>query len=206
MYSQFWWLAIASVVLVPLHPTQYHSCSRRNRLSPENSRAGENPMLPHESLSSRRNFLKLGAAIAAGVSGLSLAPQTALAQEDQAWLIGPQKGYTPEIGTLVSMMAFTRMQVLSNVKGLSQQDLNFLLDAKANTIGALLMHLAATETYYGMNSFGGIKWDSWSGEVKKKWDIPMNLAHPPRKPTKGNNSDTTPNAPHKRPEKKPPKC
>jgi len=48
-------------------------------------------MLPHESLSSRRNFLKIGAAIAAGVSGLSLAPQTALAQEDQAWLIGPQK-------------------------------------------------------------------------------------------------------------------
>ena len=51
-------------------------------------------MLPHESLSSRRNFLKIGAAIAAGVSGLSLAPQTALAQEDQAWLVGPQKGYT----------------------------------------------------------------------------------------------------------------
>jgi len=125
-------------------------------------------MLPHESLSSRRNFLKIGAAIAAGVSGLSLAPQTALAQEDQAWLIGPQKGYTPEIGTLVSMMAFTRMQVLANVKGLSQQDLDFLLDAKANTIGALLMHLAATETYYGMNSFDGIKLDSWSDEVKKK--------------------------------------
>jgi len=125
-------------------------------------------MLPHESLSSRRNFLKLGAAIAAGVSGLSLSPQTALAQEDQAWLIGPQKGYTPEIGTLVSMMAFTRMQVVANVKGLSQQDLDFLLDAKANTIGALLMHLAATETYYGMNSFGGIKWDSWSDEVKKE--------------------------------------
>jgi len=88
-------------------------------------------------------FLKIGAAIAAGVSGLSLAPPPAPAQEDQAWLIGPQKGYTPEIGTLVSMMAFTRMQVLANVKGLSQQDLDFLLDAKANTIGALLTHLAA---------------------------------------------------------------
>ena len=146
-------------------------------------------MLPHESLSSRRNFLKIGAVIAAGVSGLSLAPQTALAQEDQAWLIGPQKGYTPEIGTLVSMMAFTRMQVLANVKGLSQQDLDFLLDAKANTVGALLMHLAATETYYGMNSFGGVKWDSWSDEVKKKWDIPMNLDEPARKAIKGNNLD-----------------
>src|SRR5260221_14710075 len=132
-------------------------------------------MLPHESRYPRRNFLKIGAVIAAGVSGLSLAPQTALAQEDQAWLIGPQKGYTPEIGTLVSMMAFTRMQVLANVKGLSQQDLDFLLDAKANTIGALLMHLAATETYFGLSSFGGMKWRSWPGEIKEKWSIPMNL-------------------------------
>ena len=146
-------------------------------------------MLPLECLPTRRNFLKIGAAIAAGVSGLSLAPPPALAQEDQSWLIGPQKGYTPEIGTLVSMMAFTRMQVLANVKGLSQQDLDFLLDIKANTIGALLMHLAATETYYGLNSFGGVKWDSWPDEVKKKWDVPMNLDEPARKAIKGNSLD-----------------
>jgi len=29
------------------------------------------------------------------------------------------------------------------------------------------MHLAATETYYGMNSFGGTKWDSWPDETKR---------------------------------------
>src|SRR5262249_42152331 len=119
-------------------------------------------MLPHERLPTRRNFLKLGAAIAAGVSNLSLSPSPLLAQEGDSWLIGPTKGYTPEVGTLVSMMAFTRMQVVHNVKGLSQSDLDFLLDGKANTIGALLLHLAATETYYGLNSFGGMKWDSWS--------------------------------------------
>jgi uncharacterized damage-inducible protein DinB len=158
-------------------------------------------MLPHECLPTRRNFLKIGAAIAAGVSGLALAPQPVLAQEDQSWLIGPQKGYTPEIGTLVSMMAFTRMQVLQNVKGLSQQDLDFLLDAKANTIGALLMHLAATETYYGMNSFGAMKWNSWSDEIKKKWDIPMNLDEPARKSIKGNNLDYYLNTLHESREK-----
>lgn len=158
-------------------------------------------MLPHEGLPTRRNFVKIGAAIAVGVSGFSLSLQPAFAQEDQAWIIGPRGGYTPEIGTLVSMLAFTRMQVLSNVKGLSQSDLDFLLDAKANTIGALLMHLAATETYYGMNTFGGMKWDSWSDEIKKKWDIPMNLDEPARKAIKGNSLDYYLNTLHESREK-----
>lgn len=158
-------------------------------------------MLPHECLPSRRNFLKIGAAFAAGVSGFSLSPQPVVAQNEEAWIIGPTKGYSPEIGTLVSMLAFTRMQVLNNVKGLSQSDLDFLLDAKANTIGALLMHLAATETYYGMNSFGGMKWESWPDDVKKKWDIPMNLDEPARKAIKGNSLDYYLNALHESREK-----
>ena len=137
-------------------------------------------MLPHEFLPNRRNFLKIGAAAAAGLSSISLSSLPAFAQEDDSWLIGPKKGFTPEIGTLVSMMAFTRKQVLHNVKGLSQADLDFLLDGKANTIGALLLHLAATETYYGLNSFGGIKWGSWPEDIKKKWDVPMNLDEPAR--------------------------
>ena len=58
-----------------------------------------------------------------------------------------------------------------------------------NTIGALLLHLAATETYYGMNTFGGVKWDSWPDDVKKKWDVPMNLGDPARKAIKGNSLD-----------------
>jgi len=146
-------------------------------------------MLPQECLTTRRNFLKIGATMAAGVSSLSFSPQPVFAQEDDSWMIGPTKGFTPEIGTLVSMMAFTRMQVLHNVKGLSQADLDFLLDGKANTIGALLLHLAATETYYGLNSFGGVKWNSWSDEIKKKWDVPMSLGEPARKAIKGNGLD-----------------
>ncbi|GAC1639584.1 MAG: DinB family protein [Candidatus Acidiferrum sp.] len=152
-------------------------------------------------ISSRRNFLKAGAAIAAGVSGFALSPQPTLAQDNESWVIGPTKGYTPEIGTLVSMLNFTRMQVLHNVKGLSQSDLDFLLDAKANTIGSLLLHLAATETYYGLNSFGGMQWESWSEEVKKKWDIPMNLDEPARKAIKGNSLDYYLNALHESREK-----
>jgi hypothetical protein len=35
--------------------------------------------------------------------------------------------------------------------GMSQNDLDFLLDDKANRIGALLMHLAATDRIYQIN-------------------------------------------------------
>ena len=145
-------------------------------------------MFPVECVPGRRNFLKGGVGLAFGFSALALLPRSGRAAEN-AWIVGPQPGFTHEIGTLTSMLAFTREQVVHNVKGLSQQDLDFLLDAKANTIGALLLHLAATETYYQMNTFGEMKWDSWSDEAKKKWDIPMNLGEPARKTIKGNSLD-----------------
>jgi hypothetical protein len=156
----------------------------------------EGRMLIDACVADRRKFLRglvkggvgLAVGVTAGVAGVVTLPRTAAAAED-AWIVGPQPGFTPEIGTLTSMLAFTRMQVVGNVKGLSTADLDFLLDAKANTIGALLLHLAATETYYQMNSFGGMKWNSWTDEVKKKWDIPMNLGEPARKAIKGNSVD-----------------
>jgi Protein of unknown function (DUF664) len=143
-------------------------------------------MIPSDSRSNRRTFLKASATLATGVSILTMLSRPAASQGSDPDIIGPKPGFTPEVGTLTSMLAFTRVQVLHNVKGLSQQDLDFLLDAKANTIGALLFHLAATETYYQMNSFDGIKWDAWPDAVKQKWDIPMNLGEPARKAIKGN--------------------
>ncbi len=124
-------------------------------------------MLPIECKPDRRSFLKGGMGMAIGISSIAALPTPSVAA-DNAWIVGPQPGFTPEIGTLTSMLAFTRMQVEHNVKGLTQADLDFLLDAKANTIGALLLHLAATETYYQLNTFGGMPWDSWPDEVKKK--------------------------------------
>jgi hypothetical protein len=137
----------------------------------------------------RRSFLKISAAAAAGFSGLNLLSQSATSQDSDWGIIGPRKGFSPELGTMSSMLAFTREQVLHSVKGMSQQDLDFLIDAKANTIGALLLHLVATETYYQLNSFDGIKWDTWPDAVKQKWDIPMNLNEPARKAIKGNGLD-----------------
>ena len=46
-----------------------------------------------------------------------------------------------------------------------------------------------------------MKWDSWSDDIKKKWDVPMNLGDPARKVIKGNNLDYYLNALHEAREK-----
>jgi hypothetical protein len=75
--------------------------------------------------------------------------------------------------------------VLRATEGLTQADLDVLFDKNANTIGALMLHLAATETYYQMNTFEWKKWDSWSDAVKQQWDPAMNLGDAGRKTIKG---------------------
>lgn len=60
------------------------------------------------------------------------------------------------------------------------------LPGLAPSVGA---RVAATETYYGLSTFGGWRWGSWSDDIKKKWDIPMNLGEPARKAIKGNTLD-----------------
>jgi uncharacterized damage-inducible protein DinB len=135
-------------------------------------------------LSDRRNFLS---AIAAG--GLTLLPEAARAADDRLNIVGPKSGYTPQIGTLVSMLSWMRPQVLGAVKGMTRANLDHLLDSHANTIGALLLHLAATETYYYMNTFEGKSWGSWPDEVKRKWDPAMNLGDAGRETIKGHDLD-----------------
>ncbi len=138
-------------------------------------------------IASRRMFLKASAAAAAGIVlpvGISAA-----APVESMTIIGPRPGYTPQIGTLVSMLGFIRPAVTRPVKGITQANLDVLFDANANSIGALLLHLAATETYYQMNTFDGMKWDSWSDAVKQKWNPAMNLGDAGRKTIKGHDLD-----------------
>jgi hypothetical protein len=104
-------------------------------------------------------------------------------------IVGATKDFSPQIGTIVSMMAFIRCRVLKSVKGMSTLDLDFLLDDRANTVGAILLHLAATETYYQMNTFDCMKWDSWSDDIKQEWDVPMHLGGRARKIIKGYSLD-----------------
>jgi uncharacterized damage-inducible protein DinB len=143
-------------------------------------------------LATRRNFLSgTAAAIAGGFAG-SLVPSNAAAADLIGEnVLGPRPGYSPQIGTFVSQLTWMREQngVLNYTKNLTQADLDYLFDANANTIGALMLHLAATEVYYGMNTFDGMKWGSWSDEIKKKWDAAMDLGDAGRKTIKGHDRD-----------------
>jgi len=151
-------------------------------------------MSSHEpgSLVARRKFLAIGtAALSVGAfapAALSASPESAPAGPN---MLGPLPGYSPQIGAFVSQLTWMREMngVLRATEKLSQSELDYLFDKDANTIGALMLHLAATETYYQMNTFDGMKWDSWSEEIKKKWDAAMDLGDAGRASIKGHDRD-----------------
>lgn len=64
------------------------------------------------------------------------------------YVIKPAEEYTPQIGIMVDMLEEVKDQITENVSDLDQSETDYLFDKKANSIGALIMHLAATEAYY----------------------------------------------------------
>lgn len=133
---------------------------------------------------SRRRFVQIAA-------GSALATRlTAHATEIGENVFGPRSGYSPQIGTLVSEMIWIRGAVLGTIKGLNQEQLDFLLDNKANRIGALLLHLAATEKLYQLNTFDNVPVQELDKTPAfKEWGVPMELGEPGRQAIKGHNLD-----------------
>jgi len=82
------------------------------------------------------------------------------------------KGYTPQIGTTVAMLQDLKRRVTRSVENLSLEQTDFLLDADANRIGAMILHLAATEKYYQVYTFEG---RGLNAEERAEWDIAQNL-------------------------------
>jgi hypothetical protein len=139
-------------------------------------------------LSTRRNFLGgTAATFAAGLCAPGLFAQGAKTEKPAPNVLGPMPGYTPQIGSFVSQLTWMREMngILRATEGLKQPDLDYLFDKDANTIGALMLHLAATDTYYRLHTFDGMKWGSWPDSVKKQWDTAMELGEPGRKEIKG---------------------
>ena len=132
---------------------------------------------------SRRHFLQTAAASA-------LVANTAAQAAVLPNVLGPLPGYSPQIGTLVSELTWMREKVLRIVKGLTQEQLDFLLDNKANRTGALLHHLAATEKLYQLNVFGQVDVrEVEKSPAFKDWGIPMELGDPARQAIKGHDLD-----------------
>jgi uncharacterized damage-inducible protein DinB len=149
----------------------------------------ELPVFPAECVPTRRQFLMTAAAVTSAASGLAFVPELAVSEESDVNIIGPKKGYSPQIGTLVSMMTLMRKVMLMSVKGMSQKDLDYLFDANSNTIGSLLMHLAATDRIYQINTFEGKNLKELPASYKDKWGVAMELGEPARKQIKGHDLD-----------------
>ncbi len=138
-------------------------------------------------MTSRRNFVKTASAIAVGTTGLStlvsMAGANPPAGKNGLFVIGPLEGYSPQIGALVSMLNYNRSTVINMVKSMTLQELDYLHDAKANTIGALIMHLGATDKFYQINTFEGRQ--EYTDPEKKIWGAAMHLGDEGRAAIKG---------------------
>jgi len=145
-------------------------------------------MFARDCAPTRRQFFMSAAAVGAA-SGLTLVSTPAVSEESDTNIIGPKKGYSPQIGTLVSMMTWMRNVVLMSVQGMSQKDLDYLFDAGSNTIGSLLLHLAATDRLYHVHTFQNVALKDLPESFKEKWGMPMELGEPARKGIKGHDLD-----------------
>jgi uncharacterized damage-inducible protein DinB len=135
----------------------------------------------------RREFLRKSLLLSTVIAGACVpawAEEQAAATNGQGlYVIGPMEGYTPHIGTLVSMLNYNRDTIVRTTKSLSMAELDHLHDPNANTIGALLMHLGAVEKWYQVNSFE--KRNEFNAEEKKLWDAGLNLGDAGRQNIKG---------------------
>jgi uncharacterized damage-inducible protein DinB len=141
----------------------------------------------------RRNFIKSTALITSGTIGLSMIPNmshgTELFADERDNIIGPREGFSAQVGTLVSMMTWMRRVILTPVKDMTMEQLDYVHDENSNSIGAMLLHLAATERYYQIHTFEGKKWGDWNDQDKNRFNIAMNLGKEARKTIKGNSLD-----------------
>ncbi len=134
----------------------------------------------------RRRFIKTSAAITTGLLGLGgFQPSEArnLPAGDDLFVIGPMEGYSPQIGTLVSMLNYNRQTIINTVKSLTMEQLDYLHDPQANSIGALILHLGATDKFYQVNTFEDRQ--ELNEAEKKIWQVPMSLGEEGRKKIKG---------------------
>jgi len=146
----------------------------------------------------RRAFLRSATRLTTGTLGLTLLPAGMIANAAVAFtadvspavasdnIIGPKPGYSPQVGTLVAMLTWMRETILRPVQGMTADQLDYLTDDKANTIGAMLFHLAATERFYQLHTLDNRQWGDWPEADKKRFTAASQLGEVGRKTIKGN--------------------
>ncbi len=96
--------------------------------------------------------------------------------------IKPAEGYTTQIGVMVSMLEDLKNRITEMTKDLSQAETDFLFDPEANSIGALIMHVAANEAYYQVETLEGRQ---WTAEEVAFWSTAGGLTEGHREEIKG---------------------
>ena len=96
----------------------------------------------------------------------------------QRSVIETPKGYSDDIGQMVAMLDNLKARVERNVRNLDQVGTDFLLDENANSPGAIIYHLAATEAYYQVYTF---ERRGFNEEEAKMWNTALNLGDKARK-------------------------
>ncbi|WP_227793549.1 DinB family protein [Paenibacillus guangzhouensis] len=102
---------------------------------------------------------------------------------DQIYLITDIPGFTPQISRLISMMNYARHTTLEATRGLTVEQLDYLIDSDHNSIGALLLHSAAVEYAYQVMTFGQRE---LSEEEWLEWGPALRLGDEGRRMIKGN--------------------
>ena len=96
--------------------------------------------------------------------------------------IKPVEGYTTQIGFMVDMLEDLKNRITEMTQDLDQAETDYLFDDKANSIGALIMHLVANEAYYQVETLEG---RSWTEEEAELWGVAGGLGEQSRADLKG---------------------
>ncbi len=96
--------------------------------------------------------------------------------------IKPMEGYTPQIGIMVDMLEDIKDRITEEVRDLDQEETDYLFDNKANSIGSIIMHMAATESYYQVET---LEERTWTDEETEFWGIAGELGTESREKLKG---------------------
>lgn len=138
---------------------------------------------------SRRSFIGKTLALSStfALTGMAFKPKEQDLQiEEGITVIGPRNGYTPLIGTLVSMLENMTSQVKNTIKDLTIDELDYQFDDNANTIGALILHITSSEKYHQIGTFENRPLNE---EELRFWFPARNLSDPSSKSIRGNEID-----------------
>jgi uncharacterized damage-inducible protein DinB len=88
------------------------------------------------------------------------------------YILGNDPALPPLMSSLVDMLAYARHTTLHAVRNLTIAQLDHRHDARSNSIGALLMHMAAVEAWYQAETF---EERDWTADEQARWQTAVEL-------------------------------